>query len=143
MLLGEYISPLGEKNRIALPKRLRGSLAGELIITRGYERSLIIVDKPRWHILLEEINKHSLLNLSVRDTKRFLLGGGFEVIPDRQGRFVIPEALIGYAHIENSITFVGVGEWLEIWSTERWQEKLAYLAENSADIADRLDNQRK
>lgn len=138
MLIGEYNSPLGEKNRVAMPRLLRKELADELVVARGYERSLIIIDQQRWQNLMQDINKKSLLNMSVRDTKRFLLGGAYNITLDKQGRFVIPEALIAYSQIEKQISFVGVGDWVEIWSQENWEEKLEYLSQNSADIADRI-----
>lgn len=138
MLIGEYQSPLGEKNRVALPKKFRLQMSDNLIITRGYEHCLIIVDQARWLNLITEINRSPLLSLSVRDTKRFLLGGAYDLELDKQGRFVIPEALTQYARIESNLVFVGVGEWMEIWEQDTWQQKLDYLAENSADIAERL-----
>jgi MraZ protein len=140
MLIGEFASPLGDKNRVALPKKLRDELQTELIITRGYEACLLVVDYQRWQALTAEINKHPLLNLSVRDTKRFLLGGAFELTLDAQGRFVIPEGLITYAGIDKEVVFIGVGEWIEIWDMQRWQAKLKDLSQNSADIADRLSS---
>lgn len=138
MLIGEFITPIGEKNRIALPKKLRAELSDELIVTRGYEHCLIVVDQSSWLALIAEIDKNPLFSLTVRDTKRFLLGGAFTLRLDKQGRFVIPEGLMQYARIGQNVTFVGVGNWVEVWDQDRWQQKVDYLAENSADIADRL-----
>lgn len=138
MLIGEFNSPLGDKNRVALPKKLRSELSEDLIITRGFERCLILLDSAHWTSLITEINRNPLLSLSVRDTKRFLLGGAFDLEIDKQGRFVIPEALMQYSRITSEIVFVAVGEWIEVWDKERWEDKLQYLSENSADIAERL-----
>ncbi len=138
MLIGEYSSPLGEKNRLALPKRLRDELNDQLVITRGYERCLILVDQARWQALITDINSRPLLNLTVRDTKRYLLGGAQTLELDKQGRFVLPESLLEFAHIGTEVTFVAVGEWIEIWDKEKWQAKLNYLSEHAADVADKL-----
>ncbi len=138
MLLGEYSSQLGEKNRIAIPKRIREELEGKIVVTRGYEGCLILVDDNRWNKLIEEVNTKSLLNLSVRDTKRFLLGGAVEVEMDSQGRFVIPDSLINFAQILTTAIFIGVGEWAEIWSEELWKKKLDILKNNVSDLAERL-----
>lgn len=138
MTIGEFISPLGDKNRIALPKKLRSALGESLVLTRGYERSLILVDQTRWQNLLSVINQQPLLALDVRDTKRFLLGGAFELDLDNQSRFVIPEALIQYAGIGDQVVFLGLGEWVEIWDQQRWQEHLHKLSSNAGEIADRL-----
>lgn len=139
MYLGEYISPVGEKNRVALPKKLRDSMRGEkLFLTRGYEGSLMLLEQADWQRLQAILDKSPMLNMSLRDTKRFLLGGAIDLVLDNQGRFVIPEALIAYAQIGESITFIGVGDWIEIWSSNSWQEKLQQLKQNAAEIADKL-----
>ncbi len=140
MLIGEYYTQLGEKNRIALPKKLRDEFSGKVYLTRGYERCLLLVDTSRWKNLMDEINKRPLLSLNVRDTKRYILGGAVEIEYDTQGRFVLPEALKVFAGIEDNVTFLGVGEWVEIWDENKWQAKLELLSENVSDIADRLSS---
>jgi MraZ protein len=138
MLFGEYESQLGEKNRLAVPKKLRSELKGELIITRGYESCLILLDKTRWQRLIDEINLNPLLSINVRDTKRYLIGGVIEVEPDSQGRFVLSEPLKDFASISDKVVFLGVGEWIEIWDLSKWKEKLNDLSSKVSDIAERL-----
>ncbi|MEP7103554.1 MAG: division/cell wall cluster transcriptional repressor MraZ [Candidatus Dojkabacteria bacterium] len=138
MLIGEYSVQIGEKNRIAIPKKLREKLDGRLFLTRGYENCLILVDETRWTKLIEEINKKPLLSLSVRDTKRFILGGSIELEPDSQGRIVLPDSLKEFSAIDQKIIFLGVGEWAEVWAEERWKEKLNILKDNVSDLAETL-----
>jgi MraZ protein len=138
MLIGEYFVQIGDKNRIAIPKKIRESFNGKVILTRGYERCLILVDSQRWDNLISQINVRPLLSLSVRDTKRFIIGGAVEVEYDQQGRFVLPEPLKRFASLEEKLVILGVGEWVEIWSEERWLTKLEDLSQNVSDIADRL-----
>lgn len=138
MLIGEYSVQIGEKNRIAIPKRLRDNLEGKLFLTRGYENCLILVDENRWNKLISEINKNPLLSLNVRDTKRFILGGAVELEPDSQGRIVISDALKEFSSIEQKVIFLGVGEWAEVWSEQRWKDKLNILSKNVSDLAERL-----
>lgn len=141
MYLGEYISPIGEKNRVALPKKLRDNLRGQtLYLTRGYEGCLMLLEAEDWAKLQQILDQSPLLNMSVRDTKRFLLGGAVDIVLDTQGRFVLPEGLMQYAEISTSVTFLGVGEWIEIWSTSNWQSKVADLKQNAGEIANRLEN---
>lgn len=138
MFLGEYHTQIGDKNRIAIPKKLRDELDGKAIITRGYERSLLLVDVARWANLIDVINKKPLLSMNVRDTKRYLLGGAIEFDYDNQGRFVLQEELIKFAKLEEDIVFLGVGEWIEVWSKEIWNNRLEVLANRAGEIADRL-----
>lgn len=140
MLIGEYKTKLQEKNRTAIPKRFRDELEGQLIITRGYEGCLIVLDKSRWEKLIRLIETRPLTNQDVRNTKRFLVGGAAEIEFDKQGRFVLPDVLVEYAHFENELVFVGIENWLEVWDLEMWQTKIEQITESAADIADRLSS---
>ncbi|MBP9759646.1 division/cell wall cluster transcriptional repressor MraZ [Candidatus Dojkabacteria bacterium] len=138
MLIGEYYSKIAEKNRTALPKGLRENLKGTIYLTRGYEKSLIILDQKRWNDLLKVIEVKPFLNKTVRDTKRFIAGGARMLELDLQGRFVLPENLIEFAELDKDIVFVGIIDWIEVWSIENWKAKLDDLSENSAEIAEKL-----
>lgn len=139
MYIGEFTTQLGEKNRVAIPKRLREQLEESIIVTRGYEQCLLLVDEHHWESLLGSINQNPLLQMDVRDTKRYLLGGAFELELDKQGRFVMPESLISFGELEKSVVFLGVGEWIEIWGQSQWEAKLEKLTKQAGEIADRLE----
>lgn len=138
MFIGEYQTVIGEKNRVAIPKKLREEIKGKVILTRGYEKCLIMVDIKRWEGLISEINKNPLLSLSVRDTKRYLLSGAIEIEYDTQGRFVISEELKRFGELNSNIVFLGVGEWIEIWDESKWNAKLDVLSNEVSDLGDRL-----
>ncbi|MBD3280167.1 division/cell wall cluster transcriptional repressor MraZ [Candidatus Dojkabacteria bacterium] len=140
VLTGEYSSKLGEKNRTALPKEFRDQFSLELMVTRGYEGCLIIVDKKRWQNLVKTIEIRPFLNIDARNTKRFLVGGAREITLDKQGRFVMPEQLKEYAKLSDKLIFVGIQDFVEIWDEDKWNEKIAEIAKNAADIGDRLSD---
>jgi MraZ protein len=52
MLLGSYETKLTDKNRIAVPSKLRTELEDNLILARGYEGCVLLLDKARWDQLL-------------------------------------------------------------------------------------------
>lgn len=138
MLIGEYYSKIGDKNRTALPKNLRDDFEGSIYITRGYEKALIILDEARWQRLLQVVETRPFLNRTVRDTKRFLAGGARKLDLDAQGRFIIPENLIEYGNIKKDLVFVGIVDWIELWDLDMWKTKINDLSENSAEIAEKL-----
>ena len=138
MLIGEYYSKIGDKNRTALPKNLRDDLEGSIYITRGYEKALIILDEARWQRLLQIVETRPFFNRTVRDTKRFLAGGARKLDLDAQGRFIIPENLIEYGNIKKDLVFVGIVDWIELWDLDMWKTKINDLSENSAEIAEKL-----
>lgn len=144
MLLGQYDGKAAENGRITIPSKFRASLEDLIIITKGYENSLIIVSEQGWKALLEGTEGRPFTDLPTRETQRFLLGGATDAQIDDKGRFIIPSYLRNYAGIENEIVFVGVYRYVEVWDKKRWNEYSSYLEENIATIAKRLqDRERK
>jgi MraZ protein len=140
MLIGEYEVKLTDKNRVAIPKKIRDEFTEGLILSRGYEGCLILLDKKRWDDFENIINKGSILSISIRDTKRFIFGGAYELDVDGQGRFVLPVNLKQYAQINNEIIFIAIKDWVEVWDLEIWRKKLADLSTKAGDIAEKLLN---
>ena len=138
MIIGEYQSKIGEKKRVSLPKKFREELGNELILTRGYEQALIIVNEKMWKKVATEVMNGSFINKDIRDTSRFLVGGAKEISVDTQGRFVIPEALFDHAQLKKDVVFIGLINWIEIWDNGMWQERLAYLKEHGEEIAQEI-----
>ncbi|MFA5633559.1 MAG: division/cell wall cluster transcriptional repressor MraZ [Candidatus Dojkabacteria bacterium] len=139
MLIGEYKSRVGEKKRVSLPKKFRDELGENLILTRGYENALIIVNEKLWRKVATEVIDGSFINKDIRDTSRFLVGGAKEINLDDQGRFVIADTLLEYANIKKDIVFIGLINWVEIWDKDRWQERVQYLQEHGEEIAQEID----
>lgn len=138
MLIGEYEGKLTDKNRLAIPKKFRDEFAEGLVLSRGYEGCLILLDGQRWKRLEQVIESRPVLALSIRDTKRFIFGSAFELELDSQGRFVLPNNLKDYAEIADDVLFVGIGDWIEVWSKNKWEEKLKDLIGKAPDIAEQL-----
>lgn len=143
MLIGEYETKVGEKKRVAIPKKFRDELGGNLILTRGYEGTLILVNKQMWEKIAKEVINGSFINRDIRDTTRFLVGSAVEIETDSQGRIVIPNSLYKYAGFESEAIFVGLYNWVEIWDKNRWDERIKYLNEHGDEIANEIQNMNK
>lgn len=138
MLIGQYRSKISPKGRIAFPKKFRDELGDELIITLGYENSLMMVSVKEWKSLIEATEDKSIVLGSARDTNRFILGGANEVELDEQGRFVVPGFLRDYAKIQEEVIFLGLNKYVEIWDKSAWDEYQKGLKENIGEIAEKL-----
>lgn len=138
MLIGEFTSKIGERKRIAIPKKIRQVLGDKLILTRGYENALVMVNVQLWETLAKDVINGSFINKNIRDTSRFLVGSASELEPDQQGRIVIPSGLYQYAGFNKEVVFVGLVNWVELWDLERWNERVKYISENSEQISQEL-----
>ena len=57
---------------------------------------------------------------------------------DKQGRILIPANLREYADLEKEVTIIGVGNRIEIWNRERWDERNRETAARFDEIGEGL-----
>jgi MraZ protein len=138
MLLGHYLTKLGDKNRAAIPAKFRSELGTKVILAQWYENCLVLVSEEKWQKVVSQITEKPFFSSPARGTDRFLLGNAFELELDSQGRLVIPPTLCSYAGISTEIAFVGLSNRVEIWALDKWQAYQNYLDENAEEIADKL-----
>lgn len=143
MLLGQFIGKVGLKGRVAFPKKFREILGDKLIITQGYESSLIVVSEEGWKALLEGTEGKPFTVAPARETQRFILGGASAVEVDAKGRFILPLYLREYAQVKNEVVFVGLSRYVEIWDKSSWEEYRKNLEKNISTIAERLNDKEK
>lgn len=140
MIVGEYQNRIGDKKRVALPKKFREEIGNKLILTRGYENCLVLVNPRMWESIAKEVINGSFINKNIRETSRFLVGSACEIELDEQGRFVIPTPLFNHSKLKEEVVFLGLVNWIEIWSKEEWEKKLNQLEKDSSKIADEISN---
>lgn len=139
MLIGQYQTKIDLKGRVALPVKFKRLLGNRIIITAGYEQSLMVVAQKDWQGEIDRVtNQSSTLGLT-RETDRFLLGSAYEVELDNQGRFIIPKYLRQYADLAEVIVFVGVGKRAEVWSQSKWDKYSQYLNDKVKELGERLN----
>ena len=138
MLLGQYEGKVGAKSRVAFPKKLREIIGNKLIITLGYENSLIIVSEEGWKALLEGTQGKPFIQKESRETQRFLLGGANFVELDSKGRFILPNYLRSFAKIKDEVVFVGLSRYVELWDKDLWETYMRNLEKNIDKVSQKL-----
>ena len=80
----------------------------------------------------------SFTKSEARKFNRLFFSGAVEIIPDKQGRILVPSYLKHYASIRKDIMFIGVSSRVEIWNKEKWEEFYKVSRESFEDIAEKL-----
>lgn len=122
MLLGQYPTKINVKGRVALPAKFKKELGKKLIVTVGYEQSIMVMEPKDWQVVIDKMTSQKSPLEPGRDTDRFFFGSAFEVELDNQGRFVIPRYLRAHASLTDEIVFVGMGNRAEIWGRPAWEK---------------------
>ena len=139
MFLGTYLVSITSGKRTAIPSVFRNGLGQSLILAKWYEECLVLVNKEALNALLTRITGGSKSIVEpIRQTEHFIFSSGFEVMPDDQWRIVIPERLMSYAKLGEQVYFLGVGDRVEIWNKEMWDERERLVAKDAPVYIEKL-----
>lgn len=128
LLTGTFARSLDEKQRIAIPKRVRDALGDALTVlyvTPGNDGSLSIYTEEELSKLAERLAASSPAQQEVRTFSRLFYAQAERVELDSQGRVRIPPELAQSAHLQKDVVLLGVQNHLELWDKLQWE---AYLA---------------
>ena len=143
MLLGEYEHTIDDKNRLTLPAKFRQAFDEGLVLTRGIERCLSAYPRSNWTETVESrLRELDPLSKEGRRMQRFFFSGAIEAELDRQGRVMIPAALIKHGGLGRDVVVAGVRDHLEIWDSAAWRKELEEVEGSAEDVAERLATKR-
>ena len=138
MLLGEHEHTLDDKNRLTLPSKLREQLGAQVVVSRGLDGCLYVYSEGEWARLAERVGSLDPFSREARTMQRWFFASGSDAELDKQGRMVIPAALLKIAGIGRDVTVAGVYDHLEIWDRAAWREQQQTVEGSAEDVAERL-----
>jgi MraZ protein len=141
MLLGEYEHTIDDKNRLTLPAKFRRAFVDGIVVTRGMDGCLYAYTRADWEGLVSSrLSTLDPLSKEGRRMQRFFFSAAAEGELDRQGRVMIPAALMQHANLGREVVVAGVYDHLEIWERAKWRDELAEVEGGAEDVAQRLAN---
>jgi len=140
LLTGAFNRSLDEKQRVAIPKRLRDDMGcadgGWLFVAPGLDKSLALYTEAAFLRLGEKLSLSSPNRTDVRAFARLFYGQSQRMELDRQGRIRIPPELVALAGLEKDVMLVGVQDHLELWASIAWQEYVSQQQKQYDQIAE-------
>ncbi len=142
MFYGEFKHTLDRKGRLIIPSKFRDafkeSYAEKLYLTRGLDACLFLFPEDEWRTQEAKFKSKSFTKTQTRKFNRLFFSGAAEIIPDKQGRMLIPNYLKQFADIKRDVVLVGVSSRIEIWSQDKWQDYYRSSRESFDEIAENL-----
>jgi len=142
MFYGEFKHTIDRKGRLIIPSRFRDafkeSYAEKLYLTRGLDTCLFLFPEEEWRIQENKFKSMSFTKAQHRKFNRLFFSGAAEMLPDKQGRILVPGYLKQFAGIKKDVVLVGVANRIEIWSQDKWQDYYASSKESFEELAENL-----
>lgn len=141
MFRGIYELSLDTKGRLSVPAKLRAILEEEseglVTLTADLDKNLLIYTTSEWQKASSKLERLSSVEPRARFIKRLYLGHASDCELDSTGRILIPPMLRKYANLDKKVVLTGMGNKLELWNQEAWEQiNLAGIEALSAEEFD-------
>ncbi len=142
MFYGEYLHSMDRKGRLVLPAKLRevskNNFIEKFFVTRGLDKCLFMFSEEEWRNQEQKFKSISFTKQEARIFNRIYFSGAIEIIPDKQGRILLPNYLKEFAEIKKDVMVVGISNRIEIWAKEKWHDFYGNWRQSFEEIAEKL-----
>lgn len=142
MFYGEFFHSIDRKGRLILPSKFREvakvNFVEKFFVTRGLDTCLFMFSEEEWRSQETKFKAMPFTKQESRVFNRLYFSGAVDVIPDRQGRILLPQFQKDYAQIKKDVVIVGVSNRIEIWGAEKWKEFFGTWKQSFEEIAEKL-----
>ncbi|MDE2817777.1 MAG: division/cell wall cluster transcriptional repressor MraZ [Chloroflexota bacterium] len=138
LFLGEFQHTVDQKGRLAIPAKFRDELADGAVVTRGFDKCLVIYPRNEWEALAEKVSRLPQTQPNVRTLSRLLYSGAVDLSLDSQGRTILPQFLREYAGIDANVAVIGLYQRIEVWCLKDWNAVKATTEAAGGSLAEQL-----
>jgi len=125
---GQETYSIDNKGRVNIPAKMRKSLSPEandtFAITRGLDKCITAYPIDEWKKYEEKFANLNQYDEKNRYFLRMLLMWSEEVALDAQQRITLPRKLLEFAGIESKVMIVGMGDHIEFWNPDEFENYL-------------------
>ena len=141
-ILGEFEVSMDPKGRVRVPAALTKQLSADdnarFVITRGFEKCLVLYPYTEWQHVSRRLNGLNMFVKKNRDFVRYFMSGATELTLDANDRVLIPKPLQGYAGLEKELVFSAFQGKVEVWDKAKYHETIAMDSDDFAGLAEEV-----
>lgn len=121
--LGSYLHSIDPKGRVSLPAPFRrGRESDPFVLIQTQPDALSLYPDDAWEEVQSELREMSKRQPDLRTRILGITAGAVEVVPDKQGRILIPEKMRTSISLDSDALVVGAINHIEIWEPKRFDE---------------------
>jgi MraZ protein len=119
--LGQHQNRLDAKGRVSVPSAYRAALkqltgSSEMILRPSFTHACIEAwPTLRFNELEKSLNALDVFSAEYEDLSTAIYADAYPIEPDKDGRILLPDALLKHAGLSDAVTFMGNGPIFQIW----------------------------
>lgn len=140
MFFSEYRHSIDAKGRLSIPAKMRSQCGESVFVTRGNDGCLALYTKEGWEEYYKQLQALPQKKKKTRIFIRLVTSRVSECEFDKLGRINIPLVLRQEGNLDKECVIVGVGDHVEIWNSETWDNFYNENKDCFDDISEDLDD---
>jgi MraZ protein len=136
--MGTHTNRLDAKGRVSIPALFRAALkpadgGGPPLVLRPSHKHPCIEGWPAavFDALASQVGTLDVFSEAQEDLTAVLYADASPVEPDKEGRIVLPDGLVSYANLSDSVVFMGLGQTFQIWEPAAAERRRAEARERA------------
>ncbi len=135
--LGQFEHNLDAKDRLTVPSKFRKALSDGVILLAGLDPCVWMFPAKSYEGFSAEIlGGANPLSADGRKMRRHFFGNADDEKLDSAGRVHVPKHLVEHAGLAGGCVLLGMRDYIEVWSAERWPEFRADTKETVTEVAE-------
>lgn len=133
MFLGHHFTKLKKSNRLPIPSNWRELLSNGVYLTQGFDQNIMILTPKTFQEIYARISALNITDPLARLLQRMFLGTASYIEDVENETITLPPNLLEYANLESNAVIVGQGEYVEVWSSDLWQQQQSEIQDSQAN----------
>jgi MraZ protein len=136
--VGTHTNRLDAKGRVSIPAPFRAALkpvegGGAPLMLRPSHKNPCVEAWPAavFAALASQIGALDVFSEAQDDLATVLYADASPMEPDKEGRIVLPDALVAHANLSDSVVFMGMGQTFQIWEPAAAERRRAEARERA------------
>ncbi len=137
--LGTHLNRIDAKGRVSIPAPFRAALralsdegAAPLILRQSHAHACVEGWPARvFEALATPLERLDVFGEDHEDLAQVLYSDAYPVESDKEGRIVLPDALVQHAGLSDTIVFMGLGRTFQIWEPAAAERRRAEARERA------------
>lgn len=118
MLTGKYNHTVDSKGRVFIPAKFRADLGQQVTVSIIFGKYICVYADSEWEKFIEKLDVFCAEGKLSEKNFRLIMSSAQNVEVDSQGRIIIGEKQRNHAGILKDVTFIGMRNHAELWSSE-------------------------
>ena len=136
---GHYEHSLDAKHRLSIPAKYRAAFSSGLVLAKDSDACVSVWTPDAHESTVERaLQGKNPLGSEFKRIQRYFQANSFDIDLDSSGRVTLPPPLLAHARVDKDVVVAGVGDHLEVWARDRWQEEQEALDAGIGEVTDSL-----